>query len=76
MLVAEVVVTGVEGELEDKVYQVINTQPGRTTTRSQLQKDINAIFATGLFRNVKALPEDTPRGVRFTFEGGSNPVGR
>ena len=74
VLVAEVVVTGVEGELEDKVYQVINTQPGRTTTRSQLQKDINAIFATGLFRNVKALPEDTPLGVRITFEVESNPV--
>ncbi|WP_371357269.1 POTRA domain-containing protein, partial [Hydrocoleum sp. CS-953] len=74
VLVAEVVVIGVDRELEDQVYQVISTQPGRTTTRSQLQKDINAIFATGFFRNVKALPEDTPLGVRVTFEVEPNPV--
>ncbi|NEP88747.1 MAG: BamA/TamA family outer membrane protein [Okeania sp. SIO2C2] len=74
VLVAEVVVSGVDGELEDQVYQVITTQAGRTTTRSQLQRDINAIFATGFFRNVKALPEDTPLGVRVTFEVEPNPV--
>ncbi|NEP79537.1 MAG: BamA/TamA family outer membrane protein [Okeania sp. SIO3B3] len=74
VLVAEVVVSGVDGELEDQVYQVISTQAGRTTTRSQLQRDINAIFATGFFRNVRALPEDTPLGVRVTFEVEPNPV--
>ena len=74
VLVAEVVVSGVEGELEDEVYQVISTQPGRTTTRSQLQQDINAIFATGFFRNVKAVPEDTSLGVRVTFQVEPNPV--
>ncbi|MGB3512603.1 MAG: BamA/TamA family outer membrane protein [Microcoleaceae cyanobacterium] len=74
VLVAEVVVIGVQGELEDEVYQVISTQPGRTTTRSQLQQDINAIFATGFFQNVKAVPEDTPLGVRVTFEVEPNPV--
>ena len=74
VLVAEVVVSGVEGELEDEVYQVISTQPGRTTTRSQLQQDINAIFATGFFQNVKAVPEDTPLGVRVTFQVEPNPV--
>ena len=74
VLVAEVLVSGVDGELEDTVYEVITTKPGDTTTRSQLQKDINAIFATGFFRNVKALPEDTPLGVRVTFEVEPNPV--
>ena len=74
VLVAEVVITGADAELEDEVYQVISTQPGRTTTRSQLQKDINAIFATGFFRNVKAIPEDTPLGVRITFQLEANPI--
>ena len=74
VLVAEIAVSGTENTtLIDKVYSVISTQPGRTTTRSQLQKDINAIFATGLFRNVKAVPEDTPLGVRVTFEVEENP---
>lgn len=74
VLVAEVVVTGVTGDLESEVYRAIGTQPGRTTNRTQLQQDINAIFATGFFRNVRAVPEDTPLGVRVTFIVQANPV--
>jgi len=71
--VAEVAVSGVEGDLLDRVYNAIRTQPGRTTTRSQLQEDINAVFATGYFSNVRAIPEDTPLGVKITFEVQPNP---
>ena len=74
MLVSEVRVTGADTpELEQEVYNAIRTLPGRTTTRSQLQEDINAVFATGFFSNVQALPEDTPLGVRVTFAVESNP---
>ncbi|MEX0268473.1 BamA/TamA family outer membrane protein [Leptolyngbyaceae cyanobacterium UHCC 1019] len=74
VLVGEVLIKGADQTLQDEVYGVIKTQPGRTTTRSQLQEDINAIFATGYFSNVKAVPEDTPLGVRVTFEVQVNPV--
>ncbi|MCC5637371.1 BamA/TamA family outer membrane protein [Nostoc sp. CHAB 5844] len=78
VLVSEVVVRSQTGqltpELEDKVYQVIRTQPGRTTTRTQLQEDINSIFGTGFFSNVQASPEDTPLGVRVSFIVQPNPV--
>ncbi len=78
VLVSEVVVRPQGGqlapELEDQVYRVIRTQPGRTTTRSQLQEDINAIFGTGFFSNVQAVPEDTPLGVRVSFIVQPNPV--
>ncbi|MEG4497519.1 BamA/TamA family outer membrane protein [Microcoleus sp. F10-C6] len=74
VLVAEVTVTGATEDLESEIYRVISTQPGRTTNRSQLQQDINAIFATGFFRNVRAVPEDTPLGVRVTFIVQANPV--
>lgn len=78
VLVAEVLVRPETGqlttELENEVYRVIRTQPGRTTTRSQLQQDINAIFATGFFANVQAVPEDTPVGVRVSFVVQPNPV--
>lgn len=67
VLVAEVLVNGVEGKLQDIVYDAIRTRPGRTTTKSQLQEDINAIFATGYFSRVRAEPTDTPLGVRVTF---------
>ncbi|MEG4317799.1 MULTISPECIES: BamA/TamA family outer membrane protein [unclassified Microcoleus] len=74
VLVAEVTVTGATGDLQNEIYRVISTQAGRTTNRGQLQQDINAIFATGFFRNVRAVPEDTPLGVRVTFIVQPNPV--
>ncbi|AFZ31056.1 Beta-barrel assembly machine subunit BamA [Gloeocapsa sp. PCC 7428] len=78
VLVSEVVVSAETGvldpELENQVYQAVRTVPGRTTTRTQLQEDINAIFATGFFSNVRAEPTDTPLGVRVTFVVQPNPV--
>ncbi|WP_375495690.1 BamA/TamA family outer membrane protein [uncultured Nostoc sp.] len=78
VLVSEVVVKSQAGqlspELESQVYKVIRTQPGQTTTRSQLQEDINAIFGTGFFSNVQATPEDTPLGVRVSFVVQPNPI--
>ena len=74
--VAEVRVSGLEDrrELEDLVYQQIQTRPGQVTTRSQLQRDINAVFSTGFFTNVQTIPEDTPLGVRVTFLIEPNPI--
>ncbi|MEM6254614.1 MAG: BamA/TamA family outer membrane protein [Cyanobacteria bacterium P01_D01_bin.156] len=60
--------------LEDIVYQSITLRPGRTATRSQLQEDINNVFATGYFANVRARPDDTDLGVRVTFGVQPNPV--
>ncbi|MBC1222955.1 BamA/TamA family outer membrane protein [Nostoc sp. UCD121] len=78
VLVSEVLIRSQSGqlspELEEQVYRVIRTQPGRTTTRSQLQEDINAIFGTGFFSNVQASPEDTPLGVRVSFVVQPNPI--
>ncbi|MEM8831387.1 MAG: BamA/TamA family outer membrane protein [Cyanobacteria bacterium P01_G01_bin.19] len=74
VLVAEVVVEGTNEELKDIVYSTINTEPGRTTTRTQLQEDVNAVYATGFFQNVEVTPGDTPLGVRITFVVESNPV--
>jgi len=74
VLVAEVVVQVADRELENLVYNTIRTRPGRSTTRSQLQEDINAVFATGFFADVRAVPQDTPLGVRVTFEVQPNPV--
>ncbi|HEY9763953.1 MAG TPA: BamA/TamA family outer membrane protein [Trichocoleus sp.] len=79
VLVAEVEVAPPEGfeldeELVETVYGAIETLPGRTTTRTQLQQDINSIFATGFFSNVRAIPTDTPLGVRVTFLVQPNPI--
>ena len=74
VLVAEVVVSGVQGQLEEEIYRVIKTRPGQATTRSQLQDDVNAVFATGFFSTVDVQPDDTPLGVRVTFTVQPNPV--
>jgi len=80
VLVGEVVIKPPEGqpaippELEKQIYDVISTKPGSTVTRTQLQSDINAVFATGFFSNVQAEPEDTDIGVRVTFFVLPNPV--
>lgn len=75
VLVAEVLVEGTtDQDLIDQVYQSISTRPGATSTRSRLQEDINAVFATGFFANVEALPSDTDLGVRVTFFVEPNPI--
>jgi outer membrane protein insertion porin family len=74
VLVSEVLIDGVQGELVDRIYEAISTRPGQITTRSQLQVDINAIFATGYFSAVRAEPSDTALGVRVTFIVQPNPV--
>ncbi len=75
VLVAEVVIEGTDDpELVNTVYDAIQTQAGNVTTRSRLQTDIDAVFATGFFADVRAIPSDTPLGVRVTFEVQPNPV--
>jgi outer membrane protein insertion porin family len=74
VMITEVQVQGVEGELLNQVYAAISTRPGLTTTRSQIQVDINAIFATGYFSQVRAEPEDGPKGVKVTYIVQPNPV--
>lgn len=79
VLVAELDVVTLDGspldpELEDIVYQAITISPGRTATRTQLQEDINNVFATGFFANVRARPDDTDLGVRVTFGVQPNPI--
>lgn len=74
VLVSEVLVEGVDGDLAINAYEAISTRPGQTTTRSQIQSDINAIFGTGFFSNVRAEPTDTPLGVRVTFFVQPNPT--
>ncbi|MEM1368645.1 MAG: BamA/TamA family outer membrane protein [Cyanobacteria bacterium P01_H01_bin.15] len=75
VLVAEINISGerVDLDLERLVFNAIGTRPGRTTTRSQLQEDIDAIYATGFFSNVRVVPEDTPLGVRINYVVTANP---
>ena len=74
VLVSEVLVEGANEELKDVIYTTISTEPGRTTTRTQLQKDVDAVYATGFFQNVEVIPQDTPLGVKIAFAVEPNPT--
>ena len=67
---SEVVVDGLAGHpdqqrLEQAVYGAMTVTPGSQVTRSQLRKDLGAIYATGWFSDVRMAPKDGPLGVRL-----------
>ena len=79
VLISEVVVKGVEGHPEQErielaVYDAMATRPGSRVTRSELQNDLSAIYATGWFSDVRIQPVDGPLGVQLVVNVVPNPV--
>ena len=73
------VVKGIEGHpererLEIAVYDAMATRPGTRVTRSELQNDLSAIYATGWFSDVRIQPVDGPLGVQLVVTVAPNPV--
>ncbi|MEP0856719.1 BamA/TamA family outer membrane protein [Trichocoleus sp. DQ-U1] len=61
-------VAGATPELQQIVRQTIKTRPGGDTSQSQLQKDVTAILATGLFTDANVNSYTEPNGLRTVFE--------
>ena len=79
VLISEVVVKGIEGHpeqdrLEIAVYDAMATRPGTQATRSELQGDLSAVYATGWFSDVRIQPVDGPLGVQLVVTVVPNPV--
>jgi len=79
VLIAEVIIVGLEDHpererLEIVAYDAMEVRPGGTTTRSQLERDLTAVYATGWFSNVRVVPTDGPLGVRLEVTVTPNPV--
>jgi len=79
VLVSEVLVEGLEGHpdrerLERAVYDSLTVRPGATTSRSAIKADLDAIYATGWFSDVRVQPSDGPLGVRLVVTVSPNPV--
>jgi outer membrane protein insertion porin family len=79
VLISEVVVQGIEGHpeqerLEIAVYDAMATRPGTEVTRSELQNDLSAIYASGWFSDVRIQPVDGPLGVQLVVTVVPNPV--
>ena len=79
VLISEVVVKGIEGHpeqerLEIAVYDAMATRPGTQVTRSELQNDLSAVYATGWFSDVRIQPVDSSLGVQLVVTVVPNPV--
>ena len=79
VLIAEVVIQGLEDHpererLELAAYAAMATTPGTRVTRSELQTDLSAIYASGWFSDVRIQPVDGPLGVRVVVTVVANPV--
>ncbi|MEB3307974.1 MAG: BamA/TamA family outer membrane protein [Cyanobacteriota bacterium] len=79
VLISEVVIEGLKDHpeqerLELAAYAAMAVTPGNRVTRSDLQSDLSAIYATGWFSDVRIQPVDTPLGVRLAVIVVANPV--
>ena len=79
VLISEVVIEGLEGHpererLELAAYAAMAATPGTRVTRSELQTDLSAIYASGWFSDVRIQPVDGPLGVRLVVTVVANPV--
>ena len=73
VLISEVMILGLsehpeEERLQLEAYEAMQVRPGRRVTRGELQRDLNAVQATGWFSDVRITPEDGPLGVRVIVE--------
>jgi outer membrane protein insertion porin family len=79
VLISEVVIEGLDGHsererLELVAYAAMAVTPGSRVTRTDLQTDLSAIYASGWFSDVRIQPVDGPLGVRLVVTVVANPV--
>ena len=73
VLISEVLIDGIGGHPEEERLQVaaygaMQVRPGSRVTREELQRDLNAIQATGWFSDVRINPVNGPLGVQVVVQ--------
>ena len=73
VLISEVIIEGISGHPEEERLQVeaygaMQVRPGSRVTREELQRDLNAIQATGWFSDVRINPVNGPLGVQVLVQ--------
>ena len=79
VLISEIIITGWEDhsegrKLELAAYDSMSIKPGSLVNNAKLQKDLNSIYLSGWFSEVKFKTEDGPLGVRLVVEIVPNPI--
>ncbi len=58
----------------DKIHPLLRVKPGATMTLENVQQDLQLIYETGWFYDVRAEYSFVPEGVRVTYRVSENPV--
>ena len=79
VLITEVIIEGIDGHpeqerLELAAYDAMQVRPGSRVTRDELKLDLDAIYATGWFSDVRIEPINGPLGVQLAVQVVPNPV--
>ena len=79
VLITEVIIEGIDGHpeqerLELAAYDAMAVRPGSRVTRDELKLDLDAIYATGWFSDVRIEPINGPLGVQLVVQVMPNPV--
>ena len=72
--VAEILIRGNKRVEEDAIRARLRTAVGSPLDRTQISRDVRAIFQQGFFSDVRVYREETPIGVRVIFEVEESPV--
>ena len=79
VLISEIIIEGWENhpegrKLELAAYDSMSIKPGSIVDNRILNKDLNAIYASGWFSGVKIKSQDGPLGVRLIVNVVPNPI--
>ena len=79
VLITEVIIEGIDGHpeqerLELAAYDAMRVRPGSRVTREELKLDLDGIYATGWFSDVRIEPINGPLGVQLVVQVVPNPV--
>ena len=79
VLITEVIIEGIDGHpeqerLELAAYDAMAVRPGSRVTRDELKLDLDAIYSTGWFSDVRIEPINGPLGVQLVVQVMPNPV--
>ena len=59
---------------KDDILKVITSKPGQILSKDKIVQDMRAIYDMGYFYKIRALKEETPKGIILIYEVGEYPL--
>lgn len=66
-LISEIEIIGAEGNLKTAAEGALSIRPNLSYTSKEIEEEMQRMFNTGWFSNIKPVASDTRDGVRMTF---------